>query len=72
MSGEHRRRDGLRRYSFTYASKNPIVDAGVPVTYSFYSASEEWALDLARRLDIFKDLQDGKIVSFEWAKYLRS
>lgn len=60
---EYRRRDGLRRYSFTY-------DNGTTAT--FHAEQEEQALKLCRDAGVFQDLQDGKIVSFEWAKYLRS
>lgn len=62
---EYRRRPGLRRYSFTYTNGK---------TYSFWvglKGSEGWALKLARDVGIFQDLQDGEIVSFEWAKLLR-
>jgi hypothetical protein len=59
---EHRRRPGLRRYSFTYD------DGG---EYGFLAETEADALSLARRTNVFQDLHNGKIISFEWAKYVR-
>lgn len=62
MNAPNRRRPGLRRYSFTY-------DDGR--LYSFFSQTEEWAMKLARDSGIFRDLETGRIISFEWAKYIR-